>query len=397
MINNHQISIQQRPLTIGLVAGERSGDMLGTGLIRAIKQQIPNACFIGVAGPLMQAEKCEAWYEMEELSVMGIIEVLWRLPRLLQIRIDLTKRFIKLQPDVFVGIDSPDFNITLEKKLKKKGIKTIHYVSPSIWAWRQDRVFKIKEATDLVLSLLPFEKKFYDPYNVPCRFIGHRMADIISLKPDKYAARLKLNIIHDVKCLTILPGSRYIEIKMLSADFLRAAKILSKDFPNLQILVPIVKKEYRQYFEKIYKKVCPDLTLKILDGQAQLAMMASDITLLASGTAALECMLVKCPMVIGYRMKSMTYWLVKYLVKISFISLPNLLAGKELVKEFIQKKCQPEQLAFSLKYLLENKKKVKLLKKNFLKFHKSLRCHADEQAAKAVLEVIKNKFNFRTK
>ncbi|MGP1939203.1 MAG: lipid-A-disaccharide synthase [Arsenophonus sp. ET-DL9-MAG3] len=389
MINNHHISIQQRPLTIGLVAGEKSGDMLATGLIRAIKQQIPNACFVGVAGPLMQAEKCEAWYEMEELAVMGIIEVLWRLPRLLQIRIDLIKRFTKLQPDVFIGIDSPDFNITLEKKLKKKGIKTIHYVSPSIWAWRHDRIFKIKKATDLVLSLLPFEKRFYDPYNIPCRFIGHRMADIISLKPDKYGARVKLNIIHDVKCLTILPGSRYTEIKMLSADFLRAAKILTKYFPDLQIIVPIVKKEYRQYFETIHQKICPSLTLKILDGQAQIAMMASDITLLASGTAALECMLVKCPMVIGYRMKSITYLLIKYLIKIPFISLPNLLAGKELVKEFIQKKCQPEQLAFSLKYLLENKKKVELLKRIFLQFHKSLRCHADEQAAKAVLELNK--------
>ncbi|MFS1537626.1 MAG: lipid-A-disaccharide synthase [Candidatus Phlomobacter fragariae] len=390
MANSHQVAIQQRSLTIGLVVGETSGDILGAGLIRALKQQVPNARFVGVAGTLMQAEGCEAWYEMEELAVMGIVEVLGRLPQLLRIRFDLTKRFAKLQPDVFVGIDAPDFNITLERKLKQKGIKTIHYVSPSVWAWRQDRVFKIGEATNLVLALLPFEKRFYDRYNIACRFIGHTMADIIPLQPDKQAARAQLNINHDAKCLAILPGSRHAEVEMLSADFLHAAQILTKDFPNImQILVPVVNQQRRQQFEAIYRKVFPTLPLKILDGQARIAMIAADVTLLASGTVSLECMLTKCPMVVGYRMKPVTYWLAKRLVKISFISLPNLLSGEELVKEFIQQDCQPEQLAGSLKSLLIDEKKVEQLKQTFLQLHKSIRCHADQQAAEAVLELSK--------
>ncbi|WP_181994375.1 lipid-A-disaccharide synthase [Arsenophonus endosymbiont of Bemisia tabaci] len=379
--------MQQRPLTIGLVAGETSGDILGAGLIRALKQQVPNARFVGVAGPLMQAEGCEAWYEMEELAVMGIVEVLGRLARLLKIQADLTKRFAKLRPDVFVGIDAPDFNITLERKLKQTAIKTIHYVSPSVWAWRQDRVFKIGEATDLVLALLAFEKRFYDRYNIPCRFIGHTMADIIPLQPDKQAARAQLNIAHDAKCLAILPGSRRAEVGMLSRDFLHAAQILLKDFPHLEILVPIVNQQRRQQFQAIYREISPTLPLKILDGQARIAMIAADVTLLASGTASLECMLAKCPMVVGYRMKSITYWLAKRLVKTPFISLPNLLGGKELVKEYIQQDCQPEQLAGSLKSLLIDEKKVEQLKQTFLQLHQSIRCHADQQAAEAVLEL----------
>lgn len=389
MANGHKIAIQQRSLTIALVAGETSGDILGAGLIRAIKEQVYNAHFVGVAGPLMQAEGCEAWYRIEELAVMGIVEVFWRLLRLLQIRFDLTKRFIKLQPDVFIGIDAPDFNIALEKKLKQTGIKTIHYVSPSIWAWRRNRVFNIGEATNLVLALLPFEKSFYDRYNIACRFIGHTMADIIPLHPNKRAARAQLNILHDTKCLAILPGSRRDEVKMLSADFLQAAKILTKDFPYLQIIVPIVNQQCRQQFEAIYQEVSPTLTVKILDGQAMIAMIAADVTLLASGTASLECMLAKCPMVVGYRMKAITYWIAKLLVKIPFISLPNLLAGEELIKEFIQKDCQSKQLANFLKLLLFDEKKVKQLKQTFLQLHKSIRCHADQQAAEAVLELSK--------
>ncbi|MGP1924763.1 MAG: lipid-A-disaccharide synthase [Arsenophonus sp. NEOnobi-MAG3] len=381
--------MQQRPLIIGLVVGEISGDILGAGLIGALKQQVPNARFVGVAGPLMRAEGCEAWYEMEEFAVMGIVEVLGRLARLLQIRANLTRCFSKLQPDVFVGIDAPDFNITLEWKLKQKGIKTIHYVSPSVWAWRQDRIFKIRKATDLVLALLPFEKRFYDRYNIPCRFIGHTMADSIPLQPDKKGARAQLNITNDAKCLAILPGSRRAEVEILSANFLHAAQILIKDFPYLQILVPVVNQQRWQQFEAIYQEISPALPLKILDGKAQIAMIAADVTLLASGTASLECMLAKCPMVVGYRMKPVTYWLAKRLVKIPFISLPNLLAGEELVKEFIQEDCQPERLAGSLKSLLIDKKKVNQLKQTFLQLHKSILCHADQQAAEAVLELSK--------
>ncbi|TDX12941.1 lipid-A-disaccharide synthase [Buttiauxella sp. BIGb0552] len=376
-----------RPLTIALVAGETSGDILGAGLIRALKARHPDARFVGVAGPLMQAEGCEAWYEMEELAVMGIVEVLGRLRRLLHIRADLTHRFTELQPDVFVGIDAPDFNITLEGNLKKQGIRTIHYVSPSVWAWRQKRVFKIGRATDLVLAFLPFEKAFYDRFNVPCRFIGHTMADAMPLDPDKNAARATLGISPDAKCLALLPGSRGAEVEMLSADFLKTALLLRERFPGLEIVVPLVNAKRREQFERIKAEVAPDLTMHLLNGQGREAMVASDAALLASGTAALECMLAKCPMVVGYRMKPFTFWLAKRLVKTDYVSLPNLLAGRELVKELLQEECEPNALAQALGPLLEDGAQSHQIHDTFRELHQQIRCNADEQAADAVLEL----------
>ncbi len=376
-----------RPLTIALVAGETSGDILGAGLIRALKARVPDARFVGVAGPLMQAEGCEAWYEMEELAVMGIVEVLGRLRRLLHIRADLTRRFTELQPDVFVGIDAPDFNITLEGNLKKQGIRTIHYVSPSVWAWRQKRVFKIGRATDLVLAFLPFEKAFYDRFNVPCRFIGHTMADAMPLDPDKNTARATLGISPEAKCLALLPGSRGAEVEMLSADFLKTALLLRERFPGLEIVVPLVNAKRREQFERIKAEIAPDLTMHLLNGQGREAMVASDAALLASGTAALECMLAKCPMVVGYRMKPFTFWLAKRLVKTDYVSLPNLLAGRELVKELLQDECEPNALAKALAPLLEDGAQSHQMHDTFRSLHQQIRCNADEQAADAVLEL----------
>ncbi|MDU3049483.1 MAG: lipid-A-disaccharide synthase [Escherichia coli] len=355
---------KQRPLTIALVAGETSGDILGAGLIRALKEHVPNARFVGVAGPRMQAEGCEAWYEMEELAVMGIVEVLGRLRRLLHIRADLTKRFGELKPDVFVGIDAPDF-----------------------WAWRQKRVFKIGRATDLVLAFLPFEKAFYDKYNVPCRFIGHTMADAMPLDPDKNAARDVLGIPHDAHCLALLPGSRGAEVEMLSADFLKTAQLLRQTYPDLEIVVPLVNAKRREQFERIKAEVAPDLSVHLLDGMGREAMVASDAALLASGTAALECMLAKCPMVVGYRMKPFTFWLAKRLVKTDYVSLPNLLAGRELVKELLQEECEPQKLAAALLPLLANGKTSHAMHDTFRELHQQIRCNADEQAAQAVLEL----------
>ncbi|ORM58474.1 lipid-A-disaccharide synthase, partial [Mixta calida] len=327
---------------MALVAGETSGDILGAGLIRALKAKHPDARFVGVAGPRMQAEGCESWYDMEELAVMGIVEVLGRLRRLLKIRRDLTRRFTALKPDVFVGIDAPDFNITLEGRLKQRGIRTIHYVSPSVWAWRQNRVFKIGRATNLVLAFLPFEKAFYDRYDVPCRFIGHTMADAMPLQPDKTAARRDLGIDEKALCLALLPGSRRAEVEMLSADFLKTAMLLREKWPQLEIVVPLVNAQRREQFEQIKAEVAPELPIHLLDGKGREAMIASDAALLASGTAALECMLAKCPMVVGYRMKPVTFWLAERLVKTDYVSLPNLLAGRELVPELLQDDCQPE-------------------------------------------------------
>ncbi|MDE1189525.1 MAG: lipid-A-disaccharide synthase [Pantoea sp.] len=376
-----------RPLTIALVAGETSGDILGAGLIRALKARHPDARFVGVAGPRMQGEGCEAWYEMEELAVMGIVEVLERLPRLLKIRRDLTQRFTELQPDVFVGIDAPDFNITLEGRLKRAGIRTIHYVSPSVWAWRQKRVFKIGRNTNLVLAFLPFEKAFYDRFDVPCRFIGHTMADAMPMQPDKQAARRDLGIADDAICLGLLPGSRGAEVEMLSADFLRAAQLLRQRYPTLEIVVPLVNAKRREQFEQIKAEVAPELPMHLLDGKGREAMIASDAAILASGTAALECMLAKCPMVVGYRMKPFTFWLAKRLVKTPYVSLPNLLAGRELVKELLQDECQPEALAAALEPLLHAGPERDALLNTFNELHAQIRWNADEQAADAVLEI----------
>lgn len=377
-----------RPITIGIVAGETSGDVLGAGMIRALRSHLSEIHFVGVAGPCMQAEGMEAWYDIEELEVMGILEVLNRLPRLLRIRHDLTRRFTALRPDVFIGIDAPDFTITLEGRLKQRGIRTIHYVSPSVWAWRKKRVFKIGSATDNVLVFLPFEKVFYDRYNIPCQFIGHTLADTMPLDQDKDAARLELGIPISARCLALLPGSRRSEVAMLSADFLYAAEKVSLRFPGLEIIVPLVNLARRSQFERIKAKVVPALSVKLLNNQSRQAMIAADATLLASGTAALECMLAKCPMVVGYRMQPLTFALARWLVKTPWVSLPNLLAGQELVKELLQEKCQPDALATALIDLLDDDNQCETLLATFRELHQQIRCNADEQAARAVIALI---------
>ena len=377
-----------KQLTIALVAGETSGDILGAGLIRTLKKHHPNIKFVGIAGPLMQAEGCQAWYEMDELSVMGIVEVLGRLRRILAIRRDITKRLIDLKPDVFIGIDAPDFNLSLEGKLKQAGIKTIHYVSPSVWAWKQKRVFKIKRNTNLILAFLPFEKAFYDKFDVPCRFIGHKMADDIPLEPDQTAMRQQLGIPVDCQCLALLPGSRHAEVTLLSEPFLKAAQLLRDKFPDLHIVVPLVNSKRRVEFEQIKAEIAPELKVQLLDGHAREAMIASNAAILASGTVALECMLAKCPMVVGYKMKAFTFWLAKKLIKTAYVSLPNILAGKEIVPELLQHDCTPENIANHVLPFLEGDNTE--LKATFLALHKQIRCNADEQAAQAVLDVLED-------
>lgn len=377
----------QQPITIVLVAGETSGDILGAGLIRALKSQHNNIRFVGIAGPKMQAEGCEAWYEMEELAVMGIVEVLGRLRRILSIRRDITQRLKALKPDVFIGIDAPDFNLSLEGKLKQSGIKTIHYVSPSVWAWKQKRVFKIKRNTDLILVFLPFEKSFYDQFNVPCRFIGHKMADDIALFPDQRAMREKLSIPVGKRCVVLLPGSRHSEVALLTPSFLLAAKQLKVHYPDLHLVVPLANQKRRTEFEHIKSNIAPDLDIQLLDGQARDAMIASDAAILASGTVALECMLAKCPMVVCYKMKPITFWIAKKVIKTPYVSLPNILADKEIVPELLQQDCTPENIVSHVLPLLENDNTQ--LKEIFLTLHQQIRCNADQQAAQAVFDVLK--------
>lgn len=381
--------------TIAIVVGEVSGDILGAGLIRSLKAHYSEARFIGIAGKQMLAQGCETLVDMEELSVMGLVEVVKHLPRLLKIRRSVIDYMLQQKPDIFIGIDSPDFNLDIELKMKKNGIKTVHYVSPSVWAWRQNRVKKIAAATNLVLAFLPFEKAFYDRFNVPCRFIGHTMADAIPIEPDHLAACQFLHLDPNQRYVSLLVGSRSSEVEFLAEPFLQAALLLKQKYPDLQFLVPLANSKRRQQFEQIKANIAPNLAMILLDGCARQAMIASQATLLASGTAALECMLCKSPMVVGYKMKPFTYFLAKRLVKTSYISLPNLLANELIVPELIQQDCEPEKLVEKLSiYLDQNQRAIRHrnnLIQRFTELHRLIKCNADEQAAQAVIELLESK------
>ena len=387
----NSISLNHSP-TIAIIAGEVSGDILGAGLIHALKAHYPNAKFIGIGGERMIAEGFETLFDMEELSVMGLVEVLKHLPRLLKIRRSIIEQLSALKPDIFIGIDAPDFNLDVELKLKQRGIKTIHYVSPSVWAWRQKRVYKIAAATNLVLAFLPFEKAFYDRFNVPCRFIGHTMADAIPLKPNRDDACQLLNLDPAQRYVAMLVGSRGSEVECLSEPFLQTAQLLHQRYPDVKFLVPLINQKRRQQFEQIKQRVAPELDMILLDGNARAAMITAEATLLASGTAALEAMLCKSPMVVGYRMKPFTYFLAKRLVKTKYVSLPNLLADEMLVPELIQEDCNPTNLAEKLsQYLSEDKSAVQnrhVLLQRFVELHQRIQCNADQQAAQAVIDLL---------
>ncbi|QXB94766.1 MULTISPECIES: lipid-A-disaccharide synthase [Aeromonas] len=374
------------PIRIGIVAGETSGDILAAGLVRELQARYPDAQFEGIAGPRMQALGVKALFEMEELSVMGITEVLGRLPRILQVRRELLRHFIANPPDIFVGVDAPDFNIGVELKLRRAGIKTVHYVSPSVWAWRQGRIHKIKAATDMVLAFLPFEKAFYDRFDAPCRFVGHTMADDIPLVPNQGAVREALGIDPARRWLAVLPGSRTAEVGFMAPVFLEACKHLTVHNPDLGFIVPLVNQKRREQFLAIKAEVAPELDMVLLDGQGREAMIAADVVMLASGTAALEAMLVKKPMVVGYKLKPFSYFLAQWLVKTDYVSLPNLLADKMLVPELIQHECTPANLVEEVSKLLDHDNSELIA--TFTRLHEKIRCNADVQAAEAVAALL---------
>ncbi|MEQ6342639.1 MAG: lipid-A-disaccharide synthase [Gammaproteobacteria bacterium] len=375
-------------IRIGIVAGEASGDLLGAGLIRAIKARFPDAVIEGIAGPAMIAQGATALYPLERLSVMGIVEVLGRFRELHAMRASLLRHFLENPPDVFVGIDAPDFTLGLERKLKDAGIPTVHYVSPSVWAWRQWRIRKIARSTDLMLTLLPFEARFYEEHHVPVRFVGHPLAEMIPPLADPQAARAALGLPSRGEIVALLPGSRMSEINFLAAIFIQAAVWCVRQRPGLQFVIPLATPATRERFTEILNSVAPDLPVTVFEGRSREVMAAADVVLLASGTATLEAMLLKRPMVMAYRLAPLTYWLAKRLVKIPYFSLPNLLAAKPLVPEFIQDAATPENLGHAILDYLIHPASAVALQETFAGIHASLRQGADQQAADAVLSLI---------
>lgn len=372
-----------RPLTVALVAGEASGDILGAGLMQALKARHSDVRFIGIGGPRMEAQGLRSYFPLERLAVMGLVEVLGRLPELLARRKRLLKTFLDVRPDVFIGIDAPDFNLDLALKLRRNGIKTVHYVSPSVWAWRQNRVLKIRDACDLMLTLFPFEAKFYDAHQVAVRFVGHPLADAIPLVPDRAAARAELKLPQDGLVVALMPGSRGGEVGRLGPLFLAAAERLRSMRPGIRFVVPCASPERREQLEQILAG--RDLPLTLLDGQSHAALAACNAVLIASGTATLEALLYKRPMVVAYSVAPLTFRILKRMVKSPYVALPNLLAQRLLVPELLQDAATPDAMARLLSPLLDN---GDVQTEGFDAIHRTLRCDASSQAAGAVLELV---------
>ncbi|CAG8866211.1 Lipid-A-disaccharide synthase [Pseudomonas fluorescens] len=369
-------------LCIALVAGEASGDILGSGLMRALKTRHPDVRFIGVGGPLMEAEGLQSYFPMERLAVMGLVEVLGRLRELLKRRKDLIQTLLAEKPDVFIGIDAPDFTLNIELQLRKAGIKTVHYVSPSVWAWRQKRVLKIREGCDLMLTLLPFEARFYEEQGVPVRFVGHPLADTIPLDADRRAARAVLGL-SEGPLIALMPGSRGGEVGRLGALFLDTAERLRTLVPGVRFVSPCANPTRRAQLEQMLEG--RDLPVTLLDGQSHQALAACDAVLIASGTATLEALLFKRPMVVAYRLAPLTFWILKRMVKSPYVSLPNLLAQRQLVPELLQDAATSEALAQALAPLVTDGAQQT---EGFDQIHRTLRRDASNQAAEAVLALL---------
>jgi lipid-A-disaccharide synthase len=380
-------------LTIGLIAGEPSGDLLGAGLAREIRRYYPDARFCGIAGPAMLAEGVESWAPMERLSIMGIVEVLRHLPGLLELRRELIRRFELLRPDVVVGIDSPDFTLGVERRLRARGIPTVHYVSPSIWAWRPGRVHGIGRAADQVLCLLPFEPELYAAHGIPALFVGHPMADAIPDSPDREAARAALGLESSGgrgEIVALLPGSRMGEVERLGGEFAAAAALIGARHPGTRFVAAMASAPLRARFAAQLAERAPGVPVALVDGRSREVMAAADVVLLASGTATLEAALLKRPMVVAYRVSALTSRIVRglRLMRTRRFALPNLLAGEDLVPELMQEAATPERIAAEVGALLRDPARRAALTGRFAAMHAMLRQGADRRAAAAVLDML---------
>ena len=378
--------------TIVLCAGEASGDQLGAGLIRQLRERRPDLRFVGIGGPAMRAAGMEIWWEAQELAVMGLVEVLRHLPRLLRLRAAFLRRIAALGPAMYIGIDAPDFNLGVERRLKQQGLRTVHYVSPSIWAWRQQRARKIGHSADRVLCLFPFEPALYQRHGVDARFVGHPFADEMPLEVDRTQARKFLGAIDaDTTVLALVPGSRRGEIERLAPDFLATARLLMQQRPGLRTLIAAANEAIATRLRQLLGEEAAAAHWQIVVGQMRPVLAASDVVLVASGTATLETALSQRPMVVAYRLAPLTYWIVKTfgVLKVQNYSLPNVLAGRGLVEEISQDQVRAEVLAPALEHWLDNPGAVELLQQEFARMHQELRRDASAEAAAGVLELLR--------
>ncbi|GGF83803.1 lipid-A-disaccharide synthase [Alteromonas lipolytica] len=382
--------MRNSPLRIAIVAGEASGDVLAAGVIKSLKKRYPDAIFEGIAGTHMQAAGCKTLFDIEILSVMGLVEVLSSIRPILKVKNQLIEYFTDNPPDVYVGVDAPDFNLRVETALKAKGIKTVHYVSPTVWAWREKRIFKIAKATNRVLGIFPFEQDVYDKYQVPYSFVGHTMADIIPIVPDQNQARNTLGLSTELPCLAVLPGSRGGEVAKLLPVFTATVEQLWQHKPQCQVVIPAANErrlsQITAYLKEHRVEWLDDSRVFLLNGQSRESMIASDVILLASGTATLEAMLCKRPMVSAYLLSWLTHKMMMRMYKPDYFSLPNILANEALIPELLQEEVNPDRLCAELMKLFESD--TTALTARFVELHQSLKQNADERAADAVMEVI---------
>lgn len=370
-----------------LVAGEASGDALGAGLVEELRRRFPDARFAGIGGDAMRAAGVETWHDASELAVMGLFEVLRHLPRLLKLRREFRARALAWRPDVVIGIDAPDFNLGVERWFKQRGVPTVHYVSPSVWAWREKRAEKIGASADRVLCLFPMEPAIYARHGVDARFVGHPMADAMPLHPDREAARAALGLPAGAPVLAVLPGSRLGEIERLGEVFFEAAWQVAEEMRALHVVVPAANARCRELLQaQMSRSALPVMHSHLLDGQARTALAAADVVLLASGTATLEAMLSKRPMVVGYRVSPLTYRIVRALglLKVDRYALPNVLAGEDLAPELMQDDCTPARLADAVLTWFQSPAAVAALQPKYLALHEQLRQGASASAAAAV-------------